>query len=300
MDPSGCFAADTWNNNYYAATFHNTFLSRKAFLHGPAALPGNRSECVAAINITVPADGLYAPLVRFEASYRFSTMFRFAVRQQGQVVYESVYGGLHQAKVWPFRSCGSAEHDSPTVSCADCRYSWGTVESHVWQGQAERVPLVAGPAQLLLSVDRALTPTGGPTPSAERHIDVVVLHKNLSDVAWRLRTGCMMNNMPFDGLLTQQGDVFARVHAPPGACAMNLSLPFTIDHSSYWTHVRAGTQCSDLTHIFIGMHRNAPLTGGRCLHRKRVPGCTIPMVPMQLPPMAPMNPVEQIRALRGA
>ena len=36
----------------------------------------------------------------------------------------------------------------------------------------------------------------------------------------------------------------------------------------------------------------------RCLLWKRVPGYTIPMVPMHLPPMAPMNLVEQIRALR--
>jgi hypothetical protein len=34
-----------------------------------------------------------------------------------------------------------------------------------------------------------------------------------------------------------------------------------------------------------------------CLLWKRVPGYTIPMVPMHLPPMAPMNRVEQIRAL---
>jgi hypothetical protein len=53
-------------------------------------------------------------------------------------------------------------------------------------------------------------------------------------------------------------------------------------------------QCSDFTPIFIGMHRNAPLSP-----MKRVPGCTIPMVPMHLPPVAPMNLVEQIRALRG-
>jgi hypothetical protein len=35
----------------------------------------------------------------------------------------------------------------------------------------------------------------------------------------------------------------------------------------------------------------------RCLLWKRVPGYTVPMVPMHLPPMAPMNLVEQIRAL---
>ena len=54
-----------------------------------------------------------------------------------------------------------------------------------------------------------------------------------------------------------------------------------------------GPQCSDFTPIFIGMHRNTPLSP-----MKRVPGYTIPMVPMHLPPMAPMNLVEQIRALR--
>jgi hypothetical protein len=36
-----------------------------------------------------------------------------------------------------------------------------------------------------------------------------------------------------------------------------------------------------------------------CLLWKRVPGYTIPMVPMHLPPMAPMNRVEQIQALHA-
>jgi hypothetical protein len=36
----------------------------------------------------------------------------------------------------------------------------------------------------------------------------------------------------------------------------------------------------------------------RCLLWKRVPGYTIPMVPMHLAPMAPMNLVEQTRALQ--
>ena len=53
------------------------------------------------------------------------------------------------------------------------------------------------------------------------------------------------------------------------------------------------SQCSNLTPIFIGMYRNAPLSP-----LKRVPGYTIPMVPLHVAPMAPMNLVEQIRALR--
>jgi hypothetical protein len=45
-----------------------------------------------------------------------------------------------------------------------------------------------------------------------------------------------------------------------------------------------GPHCSNLTPIFIGMHRNAPLSP-----MKRVPGHTIPIFPMHLAPMAPMH-----------
>jgi hypothetical protein len=51
-------------------------------------------------------------------------------------------------------------------------------------------------------------------------------------------------------------------------------------------------QCSNLTPIFIGMHGNASLSP-----MKRVSGYTIPMVPMHLASMAPMNLVEKLRAL---
>ena len=50
--------------------------------------------------------------------------------------------------------------------------------------------------------------------------------------------------------------------------------------------------CSNLSHIYIGMHTNAPLSP-----MKRVPGYTIPMHLGSYAPMAPMHLVEQIRAL---
>jgi hypothetical protein len=66
-------------------------------------------------------------------------------------------------------------------------------------------------------------------------------------------------------------------------------------HESRTAHGAAAntdrTQCSNLTPMFKGMHRNTPLSP-----MKRVPGCTIPMVPMHFPPMAPRNLVEQNRA----
>ena len=64
-----------------------------------------------------------------------------------------------------------------------------------------------------------------------------------------------------------------------------------LDQHGYVSNAR-GRQCSNLTPIFIGVHRNAPLS-----HMKRVPGHTTPMVPMHLAPMAPMHFIEQIRAL---
>jgi hypothetical protein len=53
-------------------------------------------------------------------------------------------------------------------------------------------------------------------------------------------------------------------------------------------------QCSDFTPVFIGTHRHAPLSPMK--EGARVRPYTVPMVPMHLPSMVPMNLVEQIRA----
>ena len=58
-----------WGENYYAATFANTFLSRKAFLGAPEEC----DETVATIRINVQEMGRYLVLVRYEAVYRFQT-----------------------------------------------------------------------------------------------------------------------------------------------------------------------------------------------------------------------------------
>jgi hypothetical protein len=52
------------------------------------------------------------------------------------------------------------------------------------------------------------------------------------------------------------------------------------------------TPCSNVTPIFIGLHRNATLSP-----MKRVPGYTTPMKNMAMPPMDPMHLLERIRAL---
>ena len=63
----GDWRAQAWGANYYAATFANTFLSRKAFLGAPEQC--DRSEATIAVH--VPRAGRYLALVRYEAVYRF-------------------------------------------------------------------------------------------------------------------------------------------------------------------------------------------------------------------------------------
>ena len=72
-------------------------------------------------------------------------------------------------------------------------------------------------------------------------------------------------------------------------CPLNAA---DLDEECFNKHPVRRSHCSDLTPTFIEMPR--------CLLWKRVPGYTIPMVPMHLPPMAPRNLVEQIRALDAA
>ena len=135
------------------------------------------------------------------------------------MVFSAVYGSREQDKVWPFKFCGTVSTrdgslkggDPATGVCTECRYDWGTVENHVWQGHAERVELAAGPATLRLVVDHGLSPPG----TAPRNIDAVVLYSNISDVNRRLHEGSAAGNTPFDGMLTQRGDAYLRCETAP-------------------------------------------------------------------------------------
>src|SRR5438552_1810131 len=64
---SAGWKAKPFGTNYYAATFANSFLSRKAYLGAPEQCP----NCIAEITVNVPKAGKYLALVRYEACYRF-------------------------------------------------------------------------------------------------------------------------------------------------------------------------------------------------------------------------------------
>ncbi len=103
-----------------------------------------------------------------------------------------------------------------------------------WQGAHNRAHLAAGEVQVSLAVSEALTPPN----SGRRNVDLVVLTSNFTDLAVRLAHGGDQGNTPLDGMLTQAGDVWLRVTNHPGSVPFNLSVPFGVEHSSFWTHLR--------------------------------------------------------------
>jgi hypothetical protein len=212
--------AKKWGENYYAATFANSFLSRKAFLGAPE----QAENAAAAIRIQVPAAGKYLVLVRYEAAYRFQTQFRVVVEQQGRRVLDRLYGARDNQKIWAFRQKLKTE----------VAWSWGAVENIVWEGHDAFAELQPGEAVITLVAGSQ------PEPAARRNVDLVMLTTDVDEVNLRIEKE---NYLPLDGLLTQSGDVWLRVTnrgAKPltfasgkGHAGGNWQ-----EHSPYWVHIR--------------------------------------------------------------
>jgi hypothetical protein len=104
-----------------------------------------------------------------------------------------------------------------------------------WQGAYNRtLPLSVGEVTVSLAVSDELTPPN----SGPRNIDVVVLTRDFADLAVRLAYGGQHGNTPLDGMLTQEGDVFLRLRNHADGVQMSLNVPFGVEHSNYWTHLR--------------------------------------------------------------
>jgi hypothetical protein len=205
--------ARPFGTNYYAATFANSFLSRKGYLGAPEQC----EPSVATISVNVPKAGKYLALVRYEACYRFETQFRLQVEQQGQKKLDRLYGALDNVKIWAFR-----EKLKKQVA-----WSWGAGENVVWEGHDAFVDLAAGPAKLTLIAGKQ------PEPAARRNVDLVMLTSDVKQVQDRIDKE---NYLPLDGMLTQAGDVFLKVHNKGGE--LKLTVPNGTEHSPYWVHIR--------------------------------------------------------------
>ncbi len=207
--------AKPWGQNYYAATFANTFLSRKAFLGAPEQC---EAAAVASLQARIATAGEYLALVRYEAAYRFQTQFRLRIEQGGKVVLDRLYGARGNPKVWAF-----SEKIKPEVA-----WPWGAVENVVWEGHDARVRLQPGLVKLTLIAAKQ------PAPAARRNVDLVMLTSRLDDVRQRIEKE---RYLPLDGLLTQQGDVYLKLHNR-GQAETTLTINKTTEHSPYWVHQR--------------------------------------------------------------
>ncbi|MCX5658730.1 MAG: hypothetical protein NTW19_03285 [Planctomycetota bacterium] len=213
---SGGWQARDWGENYYAATFANSFLSRKAFLQAPPQAKASE----ASIEVEIPAAGKYAVLARYEATYRFETQFKLRVEQNGKVVLDRLYGARNNLKLWAFRGEGGLK--------TEVAWYWGAVENVVWEGHDVAVDLQPGRAKITLVADAQ------PEPAANRNVDCVVLTRNIDDVNKRIATEAYL---PLDGLLTQGGDVWVRLQNK-GKAETKLVVSSGTEHSPYWVHIR--------------------------------------------------------------
>ncbi len=212
--------AKPYGENYYAATFANSFLSRQAFLGAPAQC----EKTVATRRVKIEQAGEYLVLVRYEAAYRFETQFRVQVEQAGKIVLDRPYGAREQLKIWAFRQKLKQE----------VGWSWGAVENIVWEGHDALAGLQPGIAEIRLIAERQ------PAPAARRNIDLVMLTTDREQVEMRIEKE---NYLPLDGMLTQSGDVYLRV-TNRGSQRLTFSGKKAMgggnwqQHSPYWVHIR--------------------------------------------------------------
>lgn len=221
------------SDNYFAATIADTFLSRRAYLRAPASAS---TESVASASMLIGADDNYHVLVRYEATYRFETPFKVVVEQDGEVVLEEVYGRRSNLKVWPFggdrMGCGAG-------LVAECVWPYGATESVLWEGVGKTAYLKSGMATVTITAvhdcDDCLY--------ANRNLDLIMLHPNSSDITFRMTADSMI--LPFDGLLSQHGEVFIKMtNLDMGACLQcvlavrSCSVPFDAWFFMQWSHSR--------------------------------------------------------------
>lgn len=216
IDPpaKGGWQAKLFGANYYAATFANAFLSRRAFLGAPEQCENS----TASITVQVPKAGRYLVLSRYEACYRFETQFRVKVEQNGAAKLDRLYGARDNLKIWAFREGLKKEVAWP----------WGAGENVVWEGHDAYADLQPGTAKITLIAGKQ------PELAAQRNVDLIMLTSDEEQIKNRL---AKENYLPLDGMLTQAGDVHVKVQNK-GGTPLTVVFPAGTEHSPYWVHMR--------------------------------------------------------------
>lgn len=217
-----------FRRNYFSSTFAITFLSRQACL-GAAEQTEPGKPAVASQVVHVPHDGRYQVLVRYEQPYNFSVEFTIEVVQNGKTVSRRALGRLESPKFWAF-SKGTA---APMK-----RWFWGGGDNIVWE-MGDAADLTTGPATIRLVAGPQVDGSLPRVMAAERHIDVVVLTDDVESLEKQKKP--LRNYLPFDGWLTQDGDLYVRVTNPSdglGPCVPLINPYPAGQHSPWGVHDR--------------------------------------------------------------
>jgi hypothetical protein len=240
-----------YRENYFAATFAVTFLSRMACLGAPAQIESGQ-EAVATQKVEIPYSGEFHVLARYEQPYNFSVEFAVEIEQGGKTTFQQLFGRLQDPKIWAFNG-----HKRVPME----RHGWGGTDNIVWQ-QAGPARLAKGPATIRLLAGPQMDGEKPRLMAARRHVDLVCLTNDTAGMEAQKKTGYL----EFDGWLVQDGDLFVRITNPRdglGPCIPILE-PFSGgQHSSYWVHVRDWPTTQVLKSGQLVTPTNYRLTGPR-------------------------------------
>ena len=222
----GAWRTVPYGENYFAATFAITFLSRMACLGAPEQVEKGE-EAVAVQAVEIPYEGDFHVMARYEQPYNFSVEFTIEIQQGGKPVFQQVFGRLQDPKIWALNN-----HQRVPME----RFGWGGTDNIVWQ-QMGPARLARGPATIRLIAGPQMDGEKPRLLAARRNVDVICLTNDLAGIEAQKKT----NYLEFDGWLVQDGDLYVRVTNPRdglGPCVPVIAPFDGGQHSSYYVHVR--------------------------------------------------------------
>ncbi|MAE61346.1 MAG: hypothetical protein CMJ49_08335 [Planctomycetaceae bacterium] len=231
----GDWRVGPFRENYYASTFALTFLSRMGCLGAPAQMADD-AVAIAEQVVTIPYDGSFEVLARYEHPYNFAVAFDVEIEQGGRVVHREAFGRPDDDKIW---GCtGSTDPEGRRIPMP--RFFWGATDNLVWQ-EGGRATLTAGAATIRLIArnqeeDATRTPVLG---TAKRHVDLICLTDDEAGREAQRQNPAARTYVELDGWLTQAGDLYARVTNRGDEDVIPQFNPYSGgQHSPYSVHLR--------------------------------------------------------------
>eukprot|EP01043_Picozoa_sp_COSAG02_P062612 COSAG02_NODE_8683_length_2480_cov_2.912222_1_plen_171_part_00 len=104
------WVSQPWLQNRFAASVADTYLSRRAYLHGPANISASSSATMS-FDLSEAEAGCYDVLLRYESAFNFETPVHVSITKALQPgtpspppLFERIYGQRNSLKVFPFGS----------------------------------------------------------------------------------------------------------------------------------------------------------------------------------------------------